>query len=63
MNPDTNDRLIALEEKIDAIWQSVEKTRKYFLISMWTTVILFVLPLLLLLLAIPMMLRNITAII
>jgi len=31
--------------KLDAIWKSVEKTRKYFLVIIWVTVILFVLPL------------------
>lgn len=31
--------------KLDAIWKSVEKTRKYFLVIAWATVILFVLPL------------------
>lgn len=31
--------------KLDAIWKSVEKTRKYFLVTIWVTVILFVLPL------------------
>ncbi len=43
--------------KIDAIYVSVEKTRKYFLITMWITIILFVLPLLGMLIAIPMFIR------
>jgi len=33
------------ETKIDAIYVSVEKTRKYFLIITWVTIIFFVLPL------------------
>jgi len=44
-NTDSETRLRLLEEKIDKIYISVEKTRKYFL---WTTIItvaLFVLPL------------------
>lgn len=39
------DKLNTLEAKIDATWQSAEKTRKYFLIIIWITVIAFVLPL------------------
>ncbi|USN87386.1 MAG: hypothetical protein H6779_03140 [Candidatus Nomurabacteria bacterium] len=31
-------------EKIEAIYESVEKTRKYFLITMWTTIAVVVLP-------------------
>jgi TRAP-type mannitol/chloroaromatic compound transport system permease small subunit len=31
--------------KIDAIYKSVEKTRKYFLVILWATIICFVLPL------------------
>jgi len=34
-----------LNEKIDKVYESVEKTRKYFLIIIWLTVILFILPL------------------
>lgn len=30
--------------KIDAIYKSVEKTRKYFLLIIWISVITFVLP-------------------
>jgi len=39
--------------KLDAIWKSVEKTRKYFLVIIWITVILFVLPLVGIALVIP----------
>lgn len=30
--------------KIDAIYNSVEKSRKYFLVTMWVTVIVIVVP-------------------
>ncbi len=30
--------------KIDAIYKSVEKTRKYFLVIIWVSIIAFVLP-------------------
>ena len=41
------------EKKIDAIFVSVEKTRKYFLTISWVTVIAVVLPLIGLMFAIP----------
>ncbi len=47
-----------LEMKIDAIYISVEKTRKYFLWTMIITVALFVLPLIGLLFAIPTFISN-----
>lgn len=40
-------------QKLDAIYRSAEKTRKYFLWTMIVTVILFVLPLIGLMFAIP----------
>ena len=53
MQPDIEARLKALEEKLDNIYVSAEKTRKYFLVTMWVTVILFVLPLVGLLFVVP----------
>ena len=46
--------------KIDAIYKSVEKTRKYFLMVMWITVIAVVLPLIGLVFVIPSFLSNYT---
>lgn len=46
-------KIIALEEKIDKIYDSVEKTRKYFKWTMIITVALFVLPLIGLVFAVP----------
>lgn len=43
----------ALEERIDAVYVSAEKTRKYFLGIIIVTVVAFVLPLVGLLFAIP----------
>jgi type II secretory pathway component PulF len=40
-------------EKIDAIYKSVEKTRKYFLVIIWITVIAFVLPLIAMIFVLP----------
>lgn len=58
MDPDTAQKLAGLEAKIDAIYASVEKTRKYFLWTMIITIILFVLPLIGLLFAIPAFMTN-----
>ena len=44
MDPETKNKLTELESKIDAIYYSVEKTRKYFLTIVWITVIAVVLP-------------------
>lgn len=46
------------DAKIDAIYVSVEKTRKYFLITMWVSLALFVLPLIGLLFAIPAFINS-----
>lgn len=51
-------RLTALEAKIDAIYVSVEKTRKYFLWTLIISVALFVLPLIGLAFAIPAFMNN-----
>ncbi len=53
MEPDLAARFAALETKIDAIYVSVEKTRKYFKWTMIVTVVLFVVPLIGLVFAIP----------
>ena len=47
--------------KIDAIYTSVEKTRKYFLMIIWVTVIAVVLPLIGLVFVIPSFLTNYTS--
>jgi len=53
MEPSIKDQLEAQGNKIDAIYISVEKTRKYFLIILWATVIMFVLPMIGLVFIIP----------
>ena len=50
---DNQEQIKRLEQKIDYIYKSVEKTRKYFLITMWITLAMVVLPLLGMLIAIP----------
>ena len=51
--PTEAQRVFDLEQKINAIYVSVEKTRKYFLWTMIITIALFVLPLIGLVFAIP----------
>lgn len=60
MDDETKNRLAALEQKIDAIYVSVEKTRKYFQITLWVTIIFFALPLVALFFVIPMVLSSLT---
>jgi hypothetical protein len=51
-------KLTELENKVDAIYASVEKTRKYFLITMIITVAAIILPLIGLAFAIPNLLDT-----
>ncbi len=53
MENDTAKKLEMLEAKIDAIYVSVEKTRKYFFWTMIITVVVLVVPIIGLLFAIP----------
>lgn len=46
-------QLAEQRELLEKIWISVEKTRKYYLWTMWGTVIFFVLPLIAMAFAIP----------
>ena len=48
------------DEKLEKIFKSVEKTRKYFLCTLIITVVMFVLPLIGLLLIIPQFLNIYT---
>ncbi|KKQ87920.1 MAG: hypothetical protein UT09_C0007G0003 [Parcubacteria group bacterium GW2011_GWF2_38_8] len=48
--------------KIEAIYKSVEKTRKYFLVIIWITIIAVVLPLLGLFFVLPSFLSNYTSV-
>ncbi len=53
MDSEIKQQLVSQSEKIDAIYESVEKTRKYFLIIMWSTIAMIVIPGILLAFAIP----------
>ncbi len=58
MEPELQNRLAALEEKTNAIYESVEKTRKSFQIVLWVTVAMVVLPILGLLFVVPMFINS-----
>ena len=55
---DTEQRLTALETKIDAIYISVEKIRRYFMWTLIISTVLFVLPLIGLAIALPAFMTN-----
>ena len=50
-----------MEEKIDAVYDSVEKTRKYFQVVMWVTIAMVVLPLLALIFIVPTVISTYTS--
>ncbi len=54
-----NQRLTALEEKIEKIWASVEKTRKMYLWSLIIGAVLLILPLIAMGFVIPQYLKSI----
>jgi len=58
MEPNIDRRLADLEEKINSIYVSVEKTRKYFLWTMIITIALVVLPIIGLVFALPSFMTN-----
>ncbi len=55
-------RLESQKEKLDEVFKSVEKTRKYFLIIIWISIIVFVLPLIGMMFAVPSFLDSYSAI-
>ncbi len=52
-------QLIRLEEKIDAVYASAEKTRKYVLWMVVGSILMVVLPIVLALIALPMLLDTV----
>jgi hypothetical protein len=60
MDQETQNKIEELNRKIDAIYLSVEKTRKYFFWTMVVTLVVFVLPLIGLVFVIPSFLSNYT---
>ena len=58
LHPEIQKKLADQEAKLDAIYRSVEKTRKYFLVVLWVTVLAVVLPSIGLVFAIPSFLST-----
>ncbi len=56
MEKEILEKLKEQEEKIDKIYQSVERTRKYFLFTLIATAVMFVLPIIGLIFMIPKLL-------
>ena len=60
MDQEISNKFEVLEKKIDAIYSSVEKTRKYFLLTLVITVVMIVLPILGLIIVIPIFLSSLS---
>jgi hypothetical protein len=60
MDQETKEMLAAQQKRIEEIYASVEKTRKYFLATLIISVLVFVVPLLGLLFALPMAVDTVT---
>ena len=60
MDQEISNKFEVLEKKIDAIYSSVEKTRKYFLLTLIVTVAMIVLPILGLIIVIPIFLSSLS---
>lgn len=58
MEPELSGRIAELETKVDAMYASVEKLRKYFLWTGIITVVLFVVPLIGLIFVIPSFINS-----
>jgi len=61
MDQDIIDRFDSLEKKTDAVFRSVEKTRKYFQWTLIITAVMVILPLIGLLFAIPSYLSTLSS--
>lgn len=62
MEQDIKQKLEEQDAKLNAIFTSVEKTRKYFLIIMWVTIALTVLPAIGFIFAIPSFINTYSSI-
>jgi len=58
MDEDIRQRIDRIEQKLDATFQSAEKTRKYFLAVLIVSAIAFILPLVGLIFAVPSFLST-----
>ncbi len=63
MDQEIKNKLDEQTKKIDAIFVSVEKSRKYFLVTMWITILAIVLPIIGIGIFVPTFLESYTNII
>jgi CHASE3 domain sensor protein len=61
MEQDILDKIEEQGKKVDAIYTSVEKTRKYFFWTMIITIATIVIPLVILMLAIPFLMNTLSS--
>ena len=54
-------KIIELEEKVDRVYESVEKTRKYFLWTMIISVAVIIIPLIIMMFVLPSFISNYTS--
>jgi len=60
MEQDVQEKLNDMDAKLNAIYASVEKTRKYFLTILWVTIAMVVVPVIGLMFAIPAFINTYT---
>lgn len=58
MDQELKNKIEELEKKIEAVYHSVERIRKYFLLIFWVTLVTFILPLIALAFIIPMFMSS-----
>lgn len=61
MDPETKEKFEALQKRVEEIYISVEKTRKYFLWTLIITIVMIVLPLIGLAIVIPIFMRTLSS--
>jgi len=61
MDPETNEKIEAISQRVEEIFISVEKTRKYFQWTLIITIATIVIPLIGLAIAIPFFLRTLSS--
>ena len=59
MDDEALKKLIDLEKKIDAVYKSAEKTRKYFMWTLILSLVFFAIPLIVLVLVLPQFISSI----
>ncbi|MCA9361396.1 hypothetical protein KC845_02455 [Candidatus Kaiserbacteria bacterium] len=61
MTPELQEQIDQQNIKIDAVYESVEKVRKYLLVIMWLTLGMVILPLLAALFIVPALINSYTS--